>query len=154
MHQKIHDKYMTNAFPYLYATTEKKLLFGIRGSRFWDSLRPLPMVCGCKYDCNISLLETLARCIFAEEFEFAYAKLHLTYCDIYSSLDMGFECNHIITNVLLYLYVVTLKIRYLVSGPAHFGAAHFLPPCAVSPSMHYNKSHSQGFWSVICYNTI
>ena len=80
---------------------QKKNVVWYQGQQFLDSLGPLPMVRRCKYDCNISLLETLARCIFAEEFEFAYAKLHLTYCDIYSSLDMGFECNHIITNVLL-----------------------------------------------------
>ena len=75
----------------------------------------------CKYDCNLSLLETLAKCMFTHEFEFAYAKLRLTDCDIYSSLDMGSECNNLITNALLYLYVVTPKICCLVSRPTDFG---------------------------------
>ena len=147
---QIHDK----CIAILVCYNKIKLLFGIRAGRFWDSLVPPPILSRCRYDCNLSLLETLARCIFAHEFEFAYAKLRLTYCDIYSSLDMGSECNNMITNVLLYLYVVTLKIRYLVSGAAHFGAAHFLRPCSLAAGMHHNKSHLQGFWSVICYNTI
>ena len=140
MHQ-IHNKCIS----ILVCFNKIKLLFVIRANRFWDSLVPLPILSRCRYDCNLSLLGTLARCIFAHEFEFAYAKLSLTYCDIYSSLDMGSECNNMITNVLLYLYVVTLKIRYLVSGAAHFGAAHFLRPFSVAAGMHYNKPHSQDF---------
>ena len=104
----MHDK----CIAMLVCWNRKIVLFGIRANRFWDSLVPPPMLSRCRHDCNLSLLETLARCIFAHEFEFAYAKLRLTDCDIYSALDMGSECNNMITDVLLYLYVVTPKVCY------------------------------------------
>ena len=60
MHQ-IHDKCVAILVCY----NRKKLLFGMRGSRFWDSLGPLPMLSRCKYDCNLCLLGTVVTGMLA-----------------------------------------------------------------------------------------
>ena len=60
MHE-IHDK----CIAILVCYNRKKLLFRIRGSRFWDSLGHLPILCCCKYDCNLFLLGTVFKCMLA-----------------------------------------------------------------------------------------